>query len=398
MRILPFVCALALAAVPLQAPQGDDSKLEALLQSLRTDDDTARLKTLMALADFGPKAEPAIPQLISALESKSEDLRLNAAIVLGKIGVKALPALTKEAANQDSDVRYYAIWAMGLIGPDAKKATPVVVKALGDDQPGVRRKAAFTLGRIDPEARVAMPALLKALEDQNNDVRRAAADALAHFGDKAVPDLIKALDGSPLLRTEALHALGVIGADAKDAVEPVKALFLGKISPNEDFRLNAAVAAAQTLAKIGKASLPALSEGLKSDDSGLRKTAVDAIGQLGTDGVPTLIDATGDKNTDVRRLAVQRLASMRVSDKSVAIAFGYALKDADDQVRSSALQGLQLLGAAAAPALRAGAGPDRANRQSCRACSHRSARRSQRDRPPPGQAGPDADRKKMTLR
>src|SRR5262249_17462384 len=48
---------------------------------------------------------------------------------------------------------------------------------------------------------------------------------------------------------------------------------------------------------------------------------------------------------------VQRLSAMRISDKSVAIAFGYCLKDADDKVRTSALTGLQNLGVGAAPAV-----------------------------------------------
>jgi HEAT repeat protein len=48
---------------------------------------------------------------------------------------------------------------------------------------------------------------------------------------------------------------------------------------------------------------------------------------------------------------VQYIGTMRIFDKSVAIALGYALKDDDDRVRTNALSGLQVLGTAAAPAV-----------------------------------------------
>ena len=77
--------ALLAAARPANIGSGD-TPLEALLKALEGGDDKARLQATMALADLGPKAEPAIGRLVAALQSKNEDLRLQAAIVLGKIG------------------------------------------------------------------------------------------------------------------------------------------------------------------------------------------------------------------------------------------------------------------------------------------------------------------------
>src|SRR5207244_9161085 len=169
--------------------------------------------------------------------------------------------------------------------------------------------------------------------------------ALAKYGDKAVPQLVQGLTSkNALLLTEVLHALAAIGPDAKEAIPAPRDLMLGN-----DPKMSAV--AAQALSKIGKEAIGALSAGLNHDDVTVRRAAVGGLSTIGPEAVPALIEVTGHKDVEVRRLAVQRLGQMRVNDKSVAIALGYALKDSDDAVRSNALTGLQLLGTGALPAL-----------------------------------------------
>src|SRR5262245_49226804 len=91
------------AALPNQA---DDSKLKEHLAALSHSDMNVRLKAVMALAELGPKAEPAVPGLIAAMQVNNEDLRLNAAIALGKIGKAAVTPLTKILQTKDADARY----------------------------------------------------------------------------------------------------------------------------------------------------------------------------------------------------------------------------------------------------------------------------------------------------
>src|SRR5207248_719864 len=121
-RTLPLF-AVALLFLTASARAGDDAKLQALLKDLDATDSSARYKTIMALAEFGPKAEPAIPALVKSLESKNEDLRLAAALTLGKIGKKSLPVLSELLHDSDADVRYYAVWAVGLVVADAAGAS-----------------------------------------------------------------------------------------------------------------------------------------------------------------------------------------------------------------------------------------------------------------------------------
>src|SRR6185295_1366455 len=69
-----------------------------------------------------------------------------------------------------------------------------------------------------------------------------------------------------------------------------------------------------------------------------------AMTQVGADAVGVLVDALGDKNVEVRRLAAQTLMPMRIGDKSVVIALAFALADADEFVRQNAMQALAQLG------------------------------------------------------
>jgi HEAT repeat protein len=105
--------------------------------------------------------------------------------------------------------------------------------------------------------------------------------------------------------------------------------------------------AAEALAKIGKASIPALTDALKSDKADIRARAVQTLGKIGADAVPVLVDALGDKNVDVRRSAALALAPLRISDKMVVLGLAHAVHDPDQSVRQQSLQALQLLGAGA---------------------------------------------------
>ena len=303
-------------------------------------DPGARLQAIVGLADFGPHAAAAVPGLIDALQDKDEDLRLNAAIALGKIGKPAVEPLSKLLGSQDDDTRFYAVWALGWIGPEAGSTSPAIVRLLADKNDGVRRKAAYTLGRINADPAASIAALVKAFEDPQEDVRVAAAEGVAKFGAQALPPLIAALKSDKdTIRFKAAHALAEMGSEAKDAVPALKELFLAKGGNPHAYT--------QALAKIGKASIPAMAEALKDDRPEVRSQAVAVLGQIGAEAVPVLVDALGAKHVEVRRQAAAVLAPLRVGDKMVVLAFAFGLKDEDEQVQMQCLAGLQVLGATA---------------------------------------------------
>src|SRR5262249_797251 len=156
----------------------------------------------------------------------------------------------------------------------------------------------------------------------------------------AVPSLIDALKNeSPSIRAEAARALGKIGPEAKDAIPNLKSVFLANDKSSNE--------AAEALAKIGKASIPAISEGTKSEIVAVRGLAARTVGKVGADAVPTLVDALADKNVDVRQSAAAALAPLRINDKMVVLALAHAVHDTDQRVRQQCLQALQILGTGA---------------------------------------------------
>ena len=295
-----------------------------------------RLAAIIALADHGSKAAPAIPDLLDALRGADEDQRLNAALTLSKIGKAAVPEVAKLLDDGRTETRFYAIWALGWIGPDAAETEAPLLRALSDKSDDIRRKAAYAVGRVAPGSRGALPVLIRGLSDSNPDVRNSAADALAHFGKYGVSSLIGVLDDPEPARSAAAQALGAIGSDAKDAVGSLRKHLLA-----DD---NAAPAMADALGKIGKASIPALLAGVDSGKQPIVNASIQALGHIGAEAAPNLVDLMGHKSPEVRRLATQTLVPLRISDKMVVLAFAYALKDSDTQVRHYSIQGLQMLG------------------------------------------------------
>src|SRR5258708_1515339 len=82
--------ALLGAGLTLPRAAAQERPLAALLKDLKSDDAAVKLAALTALADLGPKAKDAVPDLFGLLHDKNEDVRLNAAIALGKVGKAAV--------------------------------------------------------------------------------------------------------------------------------------------------------------------------------------------------------------------------------------------------------------------------------------------------------------------
>ena len=177
---------LGLAASPGEAQKIEPKKVDdpekvlaGLLKTVKQKDNIdARIQAMMDLADFGPKAAPALPDLLEALQTKNEDLRLNASIVLVKIGKPAIEPVAMLLKSPDVDTKFYAIWTIGGIGPDAKDTVPTMIKLMGDKNEGVRRKAAYALGRLAGDPDKTIEVLVAAFKDESDEVRQAAGDAL----------------------------------------------------------------------------------------------------------------------------------------------------------------------------------------------------------------------------
>jgi HEAT repeat protein len=90
----------------------------------------------IALASMGPKAAPAIPELIQALADPVNYVRASVANTFGAMGPAAKTAVNPLAErlslkDEDRFVLTNICYALGDMGPAAKDALPALKQALG---------------------------------------------------------------------------------------------------------------------------------------------------------------------------------------------------------------------------------------------------------------------------
>ena len=209
-ELLPAVCAYALARIEPNNGPAHEQAIELLTASLHNKNPhvqsaavrglidlqlapeqlAPQLTTCIADCDSGmidemmdvlaASGEAGLPGLIAAL--KRPPARARAAALLEHLGPKAAPAVPELVAalsDKDSEVRREVLYALGAIIADKGPADPAIVAALDDPEPAVRATAAYALGRAGPVAKAAVPKLRTALEADDLLVRVTSAWALA---------------------------------------------------------------------------------------------------------------------------------------------------------------------------------------------------------------------------
>jgi HEAT repeat protein len=125
-----------------------------LTEIVRSGSDFQPERAALALGDFGPAAEPALPELVKFARE-----RMN---THGTAGPRAIEVLGRIASGANS----------------ADDVVTVLLEALRSDITAVRRAAIETLPKFRNEASRAIPALRALLDDADASIRSAAAAAL----------------------------------------------------------------------------------------------------------------------------------------------------------------------------------------------------------------------------
>jgi HEAT repeat protein len=337
--------------------------VEPLQKRLNDDAVEVRVQTAMALWEVQQSAE-GLPVLMEALkDANGEPFRAEALEALQRMGPvadKALPLLVS-AAKEATPHRAKAVRAVGRVAARAKEDPALMnllLEALRDKDKAVCNAAALSLGDLARSAVATREQIVVALAEafQDRAVSSSAGQALERFGKDAVPGLLRVLrTGDATGRVDAVRILGQIGPEAKEAVGELAEALKAK-----DGRLRGA--AAEALGRIGpdaKSAVPKLiglfgdhfelrdpgAPGVGLPSAGREKTvhdqAVQAIGRIGREAVPALIEGLRHQKDHVRRGAAEALGRKGPDARDAVAALLRASRDENEQVRTSAMEALK---------------------------------------------------------
>jgi HEAT repeat protein len=340
-----------------------------LRKLLKDPDHAVRVSAAFALVRIDPATQEAITALKAGLAEPNRYTRWVAAAGLLLVGVEVNAArgeFEKALRENDYVVRTMAVKILGDVRPGGKAVTPLLALAIKDADSWVRLHAAAALLPSQPGNVEAAAVLVAGLGDEDIPTST-LSDLLDRVGPAAVPTLTRAL-ASPSLRARDLAAvhLGRLGPAAKEAVPAlVKALedtdsfisrraraALGAIGPVAAREAVPALArllkkfgakdeAVQALGRLGPDAVPALLEATKDNKSPETVEALGAIGPGAKAAVPALVTLLTDPDTFLRRAAAGALANIGPDAHEASSALVTALKDGDPVVRQRAAAALK---------------------------------------------------------
>ena len=139
---------------PQRAPRPED--MPQLIGQLG--DPFLRANALMALAELGPAAKDAVPDVVRILyDNGAVPERPMAARTLGRIGAghpATVPALCRALTDRDFDVQIMALDAVADLGPAAKETIPVLNKLTDDENPVLADRAKEAIATIEGKGNV----------------------------------------------------------------------------------------------------------------------------------------------------------------------------------------------------------------------------------------------------
>jgi HEAT repeat protein len=310
--------------------------LKALADAVHDPEVEVRQGALEALGKFGSgNRDTVLPALLDALDDKEGVVRHQASALLGKFGLLAkedFRVLCEALKRKNPEARTLAAEALAK-GELTPEVLSLFVGALSDPEARVRQHAAVACGKAGPEAGAAVAALAAALGDTNKQVRRSAAESLGNIGPAAKPavsELAKASsDADKEFRRQAVTALGKIGR-ADGSFEAL----LASLGDSDDDVRSSAIASLRAFGPLDKAEVPALGPALRSSWREVRAFAVTALAKAGAEAVPLLLEALADKELAIRKSAVDALGELRAAKAVPALTEAFP-KETDSQLRQS---------------------------------------------------------------
>jgi len=166
--------------------------LPALTEALGRKEPRTRIGAMKVLAQFGPAARPAVPDVERRLADEDPLVGLEAVQCLWAVerkpdravaGAREHLRTTEANPRLRGQIRAKAIYVLGEVGPTAGSVAPDLLAILREDPASqIRMYAAMALGKMGPEPAIVQGLTAAARTDKDPDVCRAANDALRKLG------------------------------------------------------------------------------------------------------------------------------------------------------------------------------------------------------------------------
>jgi HEAT repeat protein len=332
----------------------DLGHLQESIRALATGNYAARRQAIHSLKDYdekdwatapSAKMHALLPLLLQELlrEMKQTTVRQEALGILANMGPRAAPALSQliELLKEENPngIREAAVTALGKIGHDAKEAVDPLIKALSGARTGFAVQAVRALGEIgcaDQQVRSALVNLwLSPNQSQTSQIQ--VAIALCKLKIDA-PELVRVvtriLVGNPdaSLRKSAAEALAWCN---KKAVDVVPALLTAALHDKDERVRETAEAGLVHLGLGHEKAMQLCARQLK--DSSYAEAALRNSGPL---AIPALIAALNAEEPIIREKAARTLGSIGELAAKAIPALTIILRDKDLDVRLAAAKGL----------------------------------------------------------
>jgi HEAT repeat protein len=338
--------------------------------------------TLFGISNLEPEPVEIVPILSEILRDGELELREEAVRRLAYLApddAATTEALSDALKHAPLRVRLSVQSALDPLKKRPENVAHWIIAGLQEsDSPRDRDYAVRVLGSMKAEAREALPVLLRLLEDKSETVRRSAAVAVLLIDSEKLAQLFPILLRSPNWESHPYYEIAPVIQAHSDVILPI--LIQALKHPDRHYRISAAfflnnmvgptarpvaaelraalenpdasvrALAATALANLGMRDglIAPLREGLKSNDYAVRERvllASQSLGPAAKELIPDLIRIVKDRSEGrLRSFALRTLGQLGQAAEAAAPAIAEAIKDRDQEVRSSALGALAQVG------------------------------------------------------
>ncbi|MBI2823842.1 MAG: HEAT repeat domain-containing protein [Planctomycetia bacterium] len=279
---LQLVASWAIARINPKNPMAVARAIDAITDSIRSDDPQLSRTAARALAELDVPAETIEPAIRAALDEMDPTVLEHVMDALAAVGEKAVPVLV--AGLKDPKQRDPAIRALGRIGPAAQAAVPALAALVSSADLVVVRDAAAALGAIGPSASKAVPSITALLGKSDSSVGYAAAIALGKIGPaakSAVPQLLKQINAKePLLTVASVWAVRRLDPGNKTVAPAAVPVLTGALASKQEIMRAQAAAALGDLGPAARDAIPALKKLSDDPQAEVRRAATDALAKI----------------------------------------------------------------------------------------------------------------------